>query len=410
MDTTTSKRRLLQAAAGLIVFHTLLAYGLPPLLLVGLSVALGIWFFRTSWQAALSVSLALVVATLLYAATLGFTSLGEAWYYRPHEVLATWDYQAGHRRYRPDATVEMRMPHGDLQNLTRRDIAQPHDVIFRTDALGWRNDSGQKHDWLLVGDSFVAGLADTQDDLVEASLWRDHGVGAYNLGYTGDPTDFVIRVESFRNETGSSAPLVLFLFEGNDFPEELQNPRSRKPSAFVLFWKRYYRLFSRTDMYRFTNSLIKNVSRRGSVEQSSQVLFEDLGDEVMAFYKPYDVVTRQTGYAPETSVRKVISTLAEQSTLVVFIPTKTRVYEAVLHPDETLPHARWGWLEGLCMERGWSCVDLTTALVEAARGLASSGETVWWLDDTHWNAAGMAVAARVVAARLGEGRAFQPVE
>lgn len=406
MNTTTSKRRPLQAVALLIVFHTLLAYGLPPLLFVSLTVALGIWFFRTSWQAAWSVSLALVVATLLYGALLKFTSLGEAWYYRPHEVLATWDYAAGHRRYRSDATIEMRMPHGDLQNLTRRDIAQAHDVVFRTDALGWRNDEVGDHDLLLVGDSFVAGLADTQDDLVQAALRRDHGIQAYNLGYTGDPVDFAIRVASFRNETGSNKLLVLFLFEGNDFPDELDQPEARKPSAFVLFWKRYYRLFNHTDMYRFTNSLIKGVSRRESVEQSSQVLFEDLGDEVMAFYRPYDVITRETRYAPDDSVTNVISVLAEQSTLVVFVPTKTRVYEVVLRPEETLPHVRWGWLEGLCVERGWSCVDLTSALVEEA----VDGTLVWWLDDTHWNAAGMAVAAGVVAAGIGEHRVDQPVE
>jgi len=406
MNTTMSKRRPLQAAALLIAFHTLLAYGLPPLLLVSLTVALGVWFFRTSWQAALSVSLALVVATLLYAGILRFTSLGEAWYYRPHEVLATWDYAARHRRYESDASVEMRMPHGDLQNLTGRDIAQPHDVIFRTDALGWRNDELGDHELLLVGDSFVAGLADTQDDLVQAALRRDHGIQAYNLGYTGDPTDFAIRVEGFRNETGSKAPLVLFLFEGNDFPEELDDPEARKPSAFTLFWKRYYRLFNHTNMYRFTNSLIKRVTRYRSVEESSQVLFEDVGGEVMAFYRPYDEITKETGYAPDPSVRKVVTMLAAQSSLVVFVPTKTRVYEAVLSPNEALPHARWGWLEGLCIEQGSSCVDLTSALVEEA----ANGTAVWWRDDTHWNAAGMAVAARVLAAELGEKALSQPAE
>jgi hypothetical protein len=402
MNKNTGKQRLLQFAALLITFHTLLAYGLPPLLLVSLTVALGIWFWRTRWQAALSVSLALVVATLLYGAVLTFTPLGKAWYYRPHEVLATWDYDAGHRRYRPDATLEMRMPHGDLQNLTRREIARPRDVVFQTDALGWRNvdRDGPEDDWVLVGDSFIAGLGDSQDGLVEAWLRRDHGINAYNLGYTGDPTDFAIRVDGFRRKTGSDTPLVLFLFEGNDFPGGLDEPAARKPSGFALFWKRYYRLFHHTDMYRFTSSLIKRVSSHRSVEESSQVLFRQINQDLMAFYAPYDVITREAQYAPDISVEKVISKLAEEAALVVFIPTKSRVYETLSYAESALPHARWEWLEELCVRHRWSCVDLTPALVEAAKDLADRGDFVWWPDDTHWNANGMAVAARVVAENL----------
>jgi hypothetical protein len=55
-------------------------------------------------------------------------------------------------------------------------------------------------------------------------------------------------------------------------------------------------------------------------------------------------------------------------------------------------------------DRGVPVVDLTPALRAAARDSLAAGRYVYFLDDTHWNARGIAVAADTVAAavaRLG---------
>jgi len=94
--------------------------------------------------------------------------------------------------------------------------------------------------------------------------------------------------------------------------------------------------------------------------------------------------------------------LAGQMEQVFFVPTKYRVYAPLL--GKSVPaHAQWRALQRLCSQRGWRCTDLTPALSSASSELLKRGEFTWWLDDTHWNRQGMAVAARVVAGRIHAG-------
>ncbi|MBM3561390.1 MAG: hypothetical protein FJX53_16260, partial [Alphaproteobacteria bacterium] len=50
--------------------------------------------------------------------------------------------------------------------------------------------------------------------------------------------------------------------------------------------------------------------------------------------------------------------------------------------------------------RGIAFVDLTPSLAEAAQAGLAHGRLVYWRDDTHWNAAGIDVAAAAIAASL----------
>jgi hypothetical protein len=169
----------------------------------------------------------LLAAALILEILLRF--LGPGFLYRsPHEMLATFDYRLGHGRYQPDRQVDMVMPFGDMVGLdrtTKDAIAQPRRVRFRTDSLGFRNDrdyAGEKI--VLVGDSFIAGSGGDQEDLLSVQLRRDYGIPAYNLAFPGELHSYVRYVQSFFQTHPGEARVLLFLFEGNDFPP----PKARR--------------------------------------------------------------------------------------------------------------------------------------------------------------------------------------
>jgi len=400
MPLTLTARRGIGLAAFLLSFHTLLAYGLAPGVFLVLVVALAIVYYRVGYLGAATIALALLGATLVYALAIKLTGFESAMYYRPHERLVTYDYQHNHRVYRRNARIEMRMPHGDLQSMTKTPIAQARDVVFQTDSDGFRNDRdyhGQRY--VLVGDSFIAAVGDTQDAMLNVQLERDYGIAGYNLGQPGNLYDYLAYIRGFRERYANETRFLLFLFEGNDFPATLPDISKKKYSDAGLFWKRYYNLFSDTGTFRLTKSLYKRLSKLDEIERSDNVKIFQVRDQTMAFYAPYIEVAKQTDYRPDAGVERGITASGAQH--IFFIPTKYRVYHNYLEPGTNLPNAHWDYLSGVCKKHGLNCTNLTAPLVAAADELLKTGQLVWWRDDTHWNAQGTAVAARVVAERLG---------
>lgn len=393
-------QRWISVLALLATLHVLLFYGLPGGGLLGLLIVLGIFYFRAGPMAAVTTTLSLSVATLLCAATIHLLGLNKAIYYRPHEQLVQQDYDRGHRAYRKNAQIEMQMPHGDLQALAAVPLAQPHHVVFRTDGEGFRND----HDYVdgqyvLIGDSYVVGIVDSQADVLSAQLARDHAVPTYNLGHPGDISDYLITVRAFRAHHPGSFHGVLFLFEGNDFDPKYERAAKERSHVLSRWIGKYYSLFTGTDLHRVTKSLYTRAVKYRSIAASDNVQIHMLAGQRMGFYVPYVNVTLRQDFALPLAMAQDLTTLAEQVEQIFFIPTNYRVYASHLGKTD-LPHAQWQALARMCAQHNWRCTDLTPALVEASNTLLKKGEFTWWLDDTHWNRQGMAAAARVVARQL----------
>ena len=400
-----SRGRLGIVIALLASLHLLLFYGLPASVLLGVLIVLAIVYFRSGTMAASAITLSLALATGLGAVAVHLFGLDRAMYYRPHEQLAMQDYAKGHRAYRPNAEIRMHVPHGDLQALTGATLAQPREVLFRTDSEGFRNDTDYRAgEPVLLGDSFVVGMADSQEDNLSALLAEQHGIHAYNLGQPGDVSDYLIYYRAFSQRHPEATRTALFLFEGNDFPEgkyESANERTLGPVARLL--GRYYGLFTDTAFYRVTKSLWKRASYSGDIAASSNVQIKTVAGQPMGLYTPYVDVTKRTSYAMPDAMRQDLIELGRQMTAIYFIPTNYRVYAQPLGAA-ALPNAQWQALSALCTEQHWHCVDLTPPLTEAAMQALKQRQFIWWRDDTHWNRAGMAVAARVVAQTLAQGK------
>lgn len=401
MSTNAKAKRVAGIIAWLLAFHVLLAYGLPEALFIALVVSLGIVYWRIGALGALTVSLTLVMATLLYGLVLTLTGLEDSIYYRPDEKYVRFDYVNNHRIYQPNVQLDMSMPHGDLRAMTTEDIAEPRRIQFHTDADGFRNERdyhGQRY--LLVGDSFIAGNSNSQEDLLSTQLLRDHGLATYSLAYPGSPADYVAYVRGFAQRHGANFRVLLFLFEGNDFEES----RGRKASALARYGRRYYEMFSQFNTYRVTKSLLKRVTRARSIHAGSDLELAKLAGKPVAFYGLYRDVTRRAQLPNPEGFERAIESLRPHIERVYFIPTKYRVYSQHLRPGEILPNAQWQYLDGVCRKYQLRCTNLTAALERESSALLGKGEFTWWRDDTHWNRRGIAAAARVVAADLGAGK------
>lgn len=405
MNRSPKIRRAIGVVAWLASIHILLAYGLPEVVFFFLAALLGVLYWRAGTMAAITVSITLLMATLLYGIMLKATGLENSIYYRPDEKYVRFDYVNNHRIYQKNVHVEMQMPHGDLRAMTTEDIAEPRHIRFDTDSDGFRNEQayhGQQY--VLVGDSFIAGNSNTQSDVLYKQLLRDHGIDAYSLAYPGSPADYAAYIKGFKKRYGENFRALVFLFEGNDFEES----RGRKSSWLARRGRQYYEIFSGFNTYRVTNSLIKRVTRAPSIQTGSDLEVVELGGKKMAFYQLYKDVTRRVQPPQPEGFEKAIELMRPDIERIYFIPTKYRVYYRHLQQTERLPDAQWQYLEAICRKYQLRCTNLTAPLVQESDRLLKKGEFTWWSDDTHWNRHGIAVAARVVAADLAAKSTVKP--
>jgi hypothetical protein len=380
----------------------LLGFGSPPGIALAASLGVLAIALRSGSGNALTLVGSCAVALAMYGAALRVAGLDEAIYYRFHERFATWDARHGHRAYRPGVSFRGREPYGDLQIFARETIAEPRDVEFRTDADGFRNDAdyaGQP--WVLVGDSFVVGVANSQQDILQARL-AQRGVRAYNLGHPGGPLDYESFWRSFQRRHRAAARPLLFLFEGNDFPETVG---AHEPPRWWAALDHQVRgataRFTRLATYRVTRSLVSRFAARDDIRDGRQVLVLPLAGARQAFFTREVVHARAPELQDMALTDAAFARLAPDLAAVFFIPTKYRVYQPWVAPGERLPDASWRHLERLCDEYAVRCFDLTPALVRRSEALLAAGRFTWWRDDTHWNGEGIDAAAARVAEVLG---------
>ena len=381
-----------------------LAFGAPWGWALGATAAAGIAVWRGAGSRVAALTLSGLLAWGLASVAVRTAGVEERLFYRPHERHARWNATHGHRAYEPSLDVRWEMPHGDLQPLTREAIAEPRSVRFVTDQDGFRNRTAYAGEpWLLLGDSFIAGSGNDHADLLQESLGR-RGWRSHSLGFPGGVSDYADYWKAFRARNPERNPaLALFVFEGNDLPE-------RAGAAPRPVWAQRWRYWRETLvaplreglLARFVRSASGRLWGRGGASFGEEVVVQPLAGGPIAFYRPYLDLSRETSVATLPRFEAAFASLAPDLDLVFFVPTKYRVYQPWVASGESLPDARWRYLSERCRVGGVVCHDLTPALQARARELLLENRLVWWRDDTHWNAAGIAAAAAEVAAAFEE--------
>lgn len=408
-DTPRKPPVILRLGAALVsalaLVHAVLLYGLiGENELVWLALGALALFALLRPRTGLLLSFVFLAGTLFLAGLLKFSGVDKRPF--PNEAAAriSYDFRRGHQIYEPGMDITFEARGGDLRAMTRQETMKAvpqivHPVHFVTDSLGYRNDADYAgQDVILVGDSFVVSTATGQEEILSAQLARDYGLRAWNVAAVGgDLADYRRWIAHTRARVAPDAKILLFFFEGNDFEKVID--RDAALPAWKLWLKRYRNAWRFTSLGKFSFAM---VSRYTAKPGGEQVEVRPCGPLSLAFYEKYVQVARREAYPNPGDFAALFADVAPQVAGVFFIPAKYRVYHELLDGAEAapLPNVQADYLRGLCDAAGLPLTDLTAPLRDEARRLLPEGETVWYPDDTHWNAAGIAVAAREVASFL----------
>jgi hypothetical protein len=343
----------------------------------------------------------LLAVTLALNAVVAFSGLGDSAYYRPMEAFTVYDFGMDSLKFEENARVNTTVPFGDLSAM-QADPADPRPrrIEFATDEFGFRNDASYRgQDWVLVGDSFIAGHGLTQDDTLANQLRNRHGLDAYSLAYPGDVIDYAVYVRTFRSRYDAEPRFLLFFFEGNDFGSA--KDRDKGKSAAYLLAKKIRNWYRNQPLPRYVFMLSRRLS---GGDASQRVALRQTSNATLAFSKDNMRVVRRDEYTGGPDFEAAFAELAPHAAHVFFIPAKPRVYAETAWPDGApdLPNAQWEYLHRLADHHGVPTTDLTPALRRRARELKPGGKYVFLVDDCHWSPEGVRAAAEVVAGALGK--------
>lgn len=312
--------------------------------------------------------------------------------------------------------------HGNLSNMGNLpELREDRPQVFTTDSHGFRNGPAagpRTVEAVVVGDSFVAGYGVSDEDTLPVQLSRKthstfyNGGGPYaylntirllkrKLGLTraraiivwteNVPIAFLQTAERSAQQPDWKTRLWVFVFghEGERYKNILRGWLYTSPLKIVAT-KAYLRLCN--------DQFLPNVYKK-------LVVSERLRDgRTMLFYPP-----EIDDFERHREIQEASDYLAHLSSglraegldpLVVLAPSKYSVYYPLIENrrraagDTVHPLAR---LEADLRQRGIPALDLTKTFRARARDDLSEGNYIYWLDDTHWNGRGLAVASDLIA-------------
>jgi len=316
---------------------------------------------------------------------------------------------------RPAHEVWRGQPRSDMARVFNLPVRAPREQVFTTDARGFRNRRElQRADVALVGDSYVEGAYVSDEDTAAVDLEREIQAPVANLGQSGYGTLQELKViESVALDLHPRA-LDWFFFEGNDLYDDaayedalayyrahdtLESPPSWTPDlrrfATASFSLNAFQLLRRLADPVFPNE----VSSVGSFRSASGA------DRPLYFYA--DAALRWDAYEGERFEKTKAAFLRGRDEaegrgirlLVVFIPTKFRVYGGYCRFPAESPCLSWRpWrlredLAAFCRENGIDLLDLTDPM----RRAAADGRLLYAAEDSHWSAEGHRFVADLLA-------------
>jgi hypothetical protein len=372
----------------LLTLFTAAVYALPPVLIV-LFILLCAWLGYKKKRAELAMML--VSLLCLFACLEIFVRFNaDDIFYREHERYAL------KTRYRADIDAQIAVRFGDLvamDSSLKQKLAEPHNIDFRTDGDGFRNQADYANEpYVVLGDSFATSIGSTQDDILAAQMNKAMPGSFYSRAFPGAPKDYEKHALLFF-EQHPDARYVWFMFEGNDFfaaGEGAEAPRRPNLRDRIRDYKSAHILpFLATRVMTLLQKTVSaSLKHRGASPSPVVDIFELAGNPV-GFLRKYmdhaeaEQLTLSLLGTPE---------IMQRTACVFFIPDKYRVYKPWISkgPEVSEPPAAMAALREFFGPKKIPVVDLTPFLRQAAGDALKDGKFVYWRDDTHWNAAGIA--------------------
>lgn len=316
--------------------------------------------------------------------------------------------------YRRDDAGNLRLKPG----VDKHHVTPLWDVSVRTNADGWRDESGQSSNEVLgLGDSFAFGWGVEEDEGLYRLLEAELGQKILNAAVPGTSTPDQAQLLETEFSDATPKTVLLAFFVGNDFVEAtrggsqlfaVENGRltyAQSPggaSAWALAQLRNLRVMQLLRALQFRYGVFNGDGPAGTFDEwmrAFAAIHLRGGDSQSLFGEATEALDRVARWCEQRGCRL----------LVLVIPRSWQVEEAGLaemlrelkidreqldldRPQRVL--ADWG------AARGVEVIDFLPALRRAA---ASDGELrLYHSPDAHWSAAGHALAARAVAEALGE--------
>jgi SGNH hydrolase-like domain, acetyltransferase AlgX len=315
------------------------------------------------------------------------------------------------RQYRQDHTYGDAAAMGNMPGLR-----QYRREVFTTDALGFRNAGDLRSHGvaaIMIGDSSAVGSGVSDEETLPARLTALSGCGVYNAG-SEDAKPDPDRVIALSQKLGMRGGLVIHLYsEIRELPTVAPTQKRRMDHLWALTpdWVSSLvarirgiitvsplRILSERALKALENgqvlpnSYAANVVK-AAVNNGDTMLFP--AAHVRNFYAKRDV---GVGYWTwlQTDLRRENLDL-----LVLLVPGKYSVYRPFLVDQPSLKDGVADYLAGLERElRAARVPVLNLAPMFAAQAAAhlARHDYLYWLDDTHWNAQGIDLAAAAIHA------------
>ena len=353
----------------------------------------------------------------------------------PPRVLAfrAWEaatmFPAAGGPFTPDLVYHNDRAYGDLPNLGNLPSLRVYRAeTFTTDAFGYRYTPSAENrpiKILVIGDSFAAGSGLSDSETLTAQLADMAQTGVYNCGQRMD----WVAIENLIQRLNIKGGLVVWQTSERDTLDV--------PLDWVSFEVRLLRLLVHADSPSYQR--LKVIAERAFLVRRQLTHFW----ESFSQYSPAKIVVTRffklaenNKWLPNTDARNVLVTRLKngqevgflttevekfgkvrptngeffvqlqafvRSTgnelLVLMVPDKYNVYYPLLE-GSPLPPAEEdttiGMLSRDLRKDGVPAVDLTPLFREQAAVALRNGHYIYMIDDTHWNAAGVRIAAKEI--------------
>ena len=328
--------------------------------------------------------------------------------FRAWEIMATAEPDAP-GPFKVSSTFD-KLIYGDLANLLNvrkfRRIRHQH---FQTDAYGFRNPAAPDTTYypiVTIGDSDMAGSSLSDHETFSARLAERLGVRIYNYAprslaaFLADPR-FKARPPRLIIWEHVERTIFSTVFRPYaDWPDDsslpsdmpLLPPSPPSEPRLSTYWSRavFHEL-----RWRLTGLRPPDI---GHIDPASGMLFYAPGIQMVS------LTARQRGLSTVLKgIRNAHRYCRQQGITLLYLPLpdKENIYRFRLPAQRVNPQDQQPFLQILHAElvaQGIPAIDLYTPF----RDLAAQGELLYFPDDTHWNAQGVAAAADIAARYIRE--------
>jgi len=319
-------------------------------------------------------------------------------YYRPLEKLSQIDKNLNLVNLKPNTELLMDKSYGDLYAMTGNndDIITPEikTLFYKTDKLGFRNYMDYiDQQYTLIGDSFIIGPNLTQNILLNYQLKEKYDLDTYNFSHINDIYGYVKYIKTFEKTTkNNNWKAIVFLFEGNDF--NIQKPKT--VSSFYSFVSIFRELPLYKIVYSIGSRAVFNLTNK--VDSGNFPVYSyTINNQKIGFLRQYIQASTEETFFDKDFLNPLLS-VKDRIELIVYIPTKYRVYYDYLNESEggKLANSKWEYLKEFCVQNNFNCTNLTMPLKKLSNTLMLNNLFTYDKDDTHWNKYGVSVAADVI--------------